>query len=423
MSDNYFKVPIEKLASKLPPKFGFTEFNPSQMAMLKGLEEHRFWVHISARRTGKSSAAAVLALAKLLEPNQQVLVVAPDYNLSSIIWDYTTELIQAFGIETKRLNLKDRVVRLVNDSTFRLLSANNRSTLVGRAANLLIVDEAAIIPDDEYFTRDLRPALSTFEGSRALFISTPRGKQNYLYNYWSRGMDESHSDWGSGLYPWHVNPALREADINEARRTLPPTIFQQEYYCDWVSFEGQIYKVDDNIHLIDTATHVTPHDPRYTFIGGLDMGFRDDTAFVIAAFDGTNWFVVDEYVASEGTTSSHAEHIKEMSEHWGIENIYIDSAAAQTKADLAYDYDVFCDNAVKSVNDGISSIQVLVQNENIYFDIENTKRTYSSMTGYRWNTKGEKSKPVHDWTSHCCDALRYAIYSYTKSAAVGIYAL
>lgn len=418
----YFKVPVEKLAAKLPPKFGFTEFNPSQKAMLQGLEDNRFWVHISARRTGKSSAASVLALAKLLEPNQQVLVVAPDYNLSSIIWDYTTELIQVFGIETKRLNLKDRVVRLVNDSTFRLLSANNRSSLVGRAAHLLIVDEAAIIPDDEYFTRDLRPALSTYEGSRALFISTPRGKQNYLYEYYTRGDNETYDEWGSGLYPWHVNPALKEADIEEAKKTLPPTIFNQEYYCDWVSFEGQIYKVEDKIHLVDSSKYIEPKDNRYTFIGGLDIGFRDDTAFVIVAADGTNYFVVDEYVASEGTTSSHAEIIQGMVEHWGVENIYIDSAAAQTKADLAYDYDIFCENAVKSVNDGISFLQVLVENGNLLFDIENSERTYASVNGYRWNTKGEKAKPLHDWTSHCCDALRYAIYSYTKSSAVGIYA-
>ena len=61
------------------------------------------------------------------------------------------------------------------------MSANNRDSLVGRAANLLIVDEAAIIPNDEYFTRDLRPALSTFTDSRCLWISTPRGKGNYLY--------------------------------------------------------------------------------------------------------------------------------------------------------------------------------------------------------------------------------------------------
>lgn len=152
------------------------------------------------------------------------------------------------------------------------------------------------------------------------------------------------------------------------------------------------------------------------------MGFRDDTAFVVVATDGTNFFVVDEYVAAEGTTSSHAEIIKEMTEHWDIENIYIDSAAAQTKADLAYDYDIFCENAVKSVNDGISFLQVLIENENLLFDIENSERTYASVSGYRWNTKGEKAKPLHDWTSHCCDALRYAIYSYTKASAVGIYA-
>lgn len=420
MSNNFFKLPVFKLVERLPDKFGFKEFNPSQMAMLQGLEEHRFWTHISARRTGKSSAASVLALAKLLEPNKEVLVVAPDYNLSSIIWDYTTELIQALGIETKRLNLKDRVVRLINDSTFRLLSANNRSSLVGRAAHLLIVDEAAIIPDDEYFTRDLRPALSTYEGSRALFISTPRGKQNYLYQYFLRGQDADYPEWGSGLFPWHVNPALKEADIAEAKRTLPPTIFQQEYYCDWVSFEGQIYKIDDDKHLKDLKSVIQPNDPRYTFIAGLDIGYRDDTAFVIVATDGEIFFVVDEYVASEGTTASHAEMIRPMIEYWGVESIYIDSAAQQTKADLAYDYDIYCEDAIKSVNDGINFLQVLVDQENLLFDLD-VDRTYSSMTAYRWNTKGEKSKPIHDWSSHCCDALRYAIYSYSKGAAVSIY--
>jgi hypothetical protein len=385
MSEQYFKVPVEKLVSRLPDKFGFKEFNPSQAAMLQGLEEHRFWTHISARRTGKSSAAAVLALAKLLEPNQQVLVVAPDYNLSSIIWDYTTELIEALGIETKRLNLKDRVVRLVNNSTFRLLSANNRSSLVGRAAHLLIVDEAAIIQDDEYFTRDLRPALSTYEGSRALFISTPRGEGNYLYKYFTRGP------------------------------------FRQEYYCDWVSFEGQIYPVKDDIHVQDLKPNIQPVDDRYTFIAGLDMGYRDDTAFVVLASDGKNYYIMDEYVAAEGTTSSHAKAIAELIEYWGIENIYIDSANQQTKADLAYDYDIFCESAIKSVNDGINYVQVLVENEQLLFDTENTLRTYSSFKDYRWNTKGERSKPQHSWSSHCCDAVRYAIYTHAKNASVSIY--
>ena len=168
---SYFRLPIDKLLEKLPRP---VEFNESQKAMIEGLNENRFFVHIAGRRTGKSYGAAILAFAKLLEPGQQVMVVAPNFSLSSIIWDYVTDLIRQMDIEVEKFNQKDKVVKLINGSIFRLLSANNRDSLVGRAANLLIVDEAAIIPNDEYFTRDLRPALSTFKDSRCLWISTPR---------------------------------------------------------------------------------------------------------------------------------------------------------------------------------------------------------------------------------------------------------
>jgi hypothetical protein len=423
---DYFKIPIDKLAHKLPDKYGFKDFNPSQQAMIDGLSKKRFWVHISARRTGKSSAAAVLALAKLLEPNQQVLVVAPNFNLSSIIWDYTSQLIESFGIETKKYNQKDHVVQLINDSTLRLLSAENRSSLVGRAANLLIVDEAALISDDEYYTRDLRPALSTFPDSRALFITTPRGKENYVYEYYQRGQSNEFPEWGSGLYPWHANPRLKREDIEEAKKALPESIFKQEYYCEWASFEGQIYKIDDDKHLLDLTSEQAPYrimpgDQRFTFIAGLDMGFRDDTAFVVIATDDEHFFIVDEYIASEATTSVHAERIKELVDYWGIEQIYIDSAAQQTKADLAYEYDIYCDNAIKSVTDGIAHVQSLVVQDKVIFDLDNAYHCHKSMTAYRWNNRTERVKPIHDWSSHACDAIRYAIYTYAKVSAVGIY--
>ena len=196
MSDKFFKLKIQKLLDRLPTPI---KFNEAQWAMVYGLDENRFFVQIAARRTGKSYAAAILAFAKLLEPGQQVMVVAPNFSLSSIIWDYVTDLIKNLGIEVEKFNQKDKVVRLINGSIFRLLSANNRDSLIGRAANLLIVDEAAVIPNDEYFIRDLRPALSTFRDSRCLWISTPRGKGNYLYNYYLRGGDSEFPEWGSNL--------------------------------------------------------------------------------------------------------------------------------------------------------------------------------------------------------------------------------
>ena len=412
---SFFRLSIDKLLTKLPTP---VKFNESQKAMIEGLNENRFFVHIAARRTGKSYAAAILAFGKLLEPGQQVMVVAPNFSLSSIIWDYVTDLIKQLEIEVDRFNQKDKVVRLINGSVFRLLSANNRDSLVGRAANLLIVDEAAIIPNEEYFTRDLRPALSTYKDSRCLWISTPRGKGNYLYNYYLRGSDQEYADWGSALFTWRSNPLLSENDVKEARRAISRALFAQEYECEWTTTEAQIYEaLDENKHIGEYVGE------RFSeVIAGLDVGYRDDNVFVVIGFDGKSYYIIDEYVSKESTTSELAARIQEKMDEWSIDTIYIDSAAQQLKADFAYDYDIYCENAVKSVNDGINYVQVLIEQDNLFFDTMGSTHCFSAMSSYRWNPNTETPKPVHDWTSHPCDAIRYAIYTHSKMSNISIYA-
>lgn len=413
---SFFKVPIEKLLQKLPQP---VTPNASQADMIRGLEEKRFWVHISARRTGKSYFAAILAFAKLLEPNQQVMVVAPNFSLSSIIWDYVTDLIKKMDIETAQYNQKDKVVKLINGSVFRLLSANNRDSLVGRAANLLIVDEAAIIPNDEYYTRDLRPALSTFPDSRCLWISTPRGKGNYLYDYYHRSENPEYSeDWGGAIHTWRSNPMLQEKDIEEAKKSSTRALFAQEYECEWTTTESQIYEyLDDNKHLIDTKGMAFDE-----VISGLDVGYRDDNAFITIGVLGDKYFIIDEYITKEITTAQLAEDIQEREDDFDIDTIYIDAAAAQAKADFAYEYDITCTNAIKSVLDGITFVQSLIEKDRLFFDIENAQQTYKAMNHYMWNPKTDNPKPIHDWASHPCDAVRYALYTHNKHSSVDIYA-
>lgn len=415
MSNQFFKIPVDKLLQKLPKP---VSFNEGQRAMIEGLNQKRFWVHIAGRRTGKSYAAALLAFAKLLEPGQQVMVVAPNFTLSSIIWDYVTDLIKQMNLEVDKFNQKDKVVKLINGSIFRLLSANNRDSLVGRAANLLIIDEAAIIPDDEYFLRDLRPALSTFTDSRCLWISTPRGKGNYLYSYYMRGQDnENFPEWGSAIYTWRSNPLLSEKDIAEAKKTMTRALFLQEYECEWTTTESQIYDhISEEKHTGDYQTKKFVE-----VIAGLDVGYRDENVFVVIGFDGESYYILDEYISKESTTSELAKVIQEKLEEWRIDNIYIDSAAQQVKADFAYDYDIFATNAIKSVNDGITFLQALIEHDKLYFDNEGGAHTFHAMSSYKWNQSTDIPKPVHDWSSHPSDAVRYAIYTHHKMSSISIY--
>ena len=51
MNNKFFRLSVDKLCAKLPRP---VEFNESQKAMIEGLNENRFFVHIAARRTGKS---------------------------------------------------------------------------------------------------------------------------------------------------------------------------------------------------------------------------------------------------------------------------------------------------------------------------------------------------------------------------------
>lgn len=412
---SYFKIPIAKLLPKIPRRDGQpVVFNESQWGMVQGLEQHRFWVHIAARRTGKSYAAAILAVAKLLEPNQLVMVVAPTYGLSTIIWEYVVDIIRDLGIETEIFRTKDYTIKFKHGSLFRLLSANKRESLIGRAANLLIIDEAAVIENEEYFTRDLRPVLSTFADSRCLFISTPRGQQNYLFKYFERSKDaEKYPEWGSARYTWRANPLLAESEIEEAKNTLPNSLYRQEYECDWLSYVGQIYTLSET-NKKDLSTF-TGKDNRYRIIAGLDLGYRDETVFVVIATDGDTFYVVDEFRMRESTTAAIAEQIREKITQWEPESIYIDSAAQQSKADLAYDHDIYCENAQKDVNAGIAAIQNLIEADKLILDPSRCPVTYESLQGYHWNAKTEIQKPAHDHNSHACDALRYAIYTFQRT--------
>ena len=124
--------------------------------------------------------------------------------------------------------------------------------------------------------------------------------------------------------------------------------------------------------------------------------------------------MVDEYLNNESTTQGHAEAFRELVGRWGIETIFIDSAAAQFAADLAYTYDLATTKAKKDVLPGIAYTQTLVAQGRLKI-MRHCTNTLAMMDQYRWDTKEglQKERPKHDDYSHMADALRYALYTYT----------
>lgn len=409
--ERFIKLPIDKyleLIDKVP--------NPPQTALINAIQnpKYRFVTAVLNRRTGKSWISNVIGHLVTLIPGSNILIIAPNYKLSAISWDIQRSLLNAFDVETDKSNAKDMIIELKNGSTIRMGSVSQADSVVGRSYDLIIYDEAALNDaGKETFETQLRPTLDK-KNSKAIFISTPRGK-NWFHEYYMNGFsDDPHfRRWASIRSTWHDNPRADLEDVEDARATMTAAIFAQEYESEFNVLEGQIYHLSKD-HIIEVDLDTLPTSD---VIAGLDMGFKDATAFAVILCDGFNFYVVDEFLDVEKSTSQQADKIHNMIEDYNIDFIYIDAAAAQTKYDLAYDYDISTLKAKKSVNDGIGYVASLVEHDRVFVD-KKCKHTLAMFENYRWDDKDGliKERPKHDKHSHMADALRYALYTHAANA-------
>ena len=341
--------------------------------------------------------------------------MSPNYSLSQISFDLQRNLIKHFGLEVVKDNAKDKVIELSNGSTVRMGSVNQVDSVVGRSYDLIIFDEAALVNGKDAFNVALRPTLDK-ENSKAIFISTPRGRNNWFADFYYRGFSDEYPEWASLRATYHENPRLSEQDIDEARKSMSEAEFSQEYEADFNIYEGQVWAFDHEECVADLSEFDTR---KMDVFAGLDVGYKDPTALCVIAYDWDEqkYYVVDEYLDAERTTEQHAIQIQKLIDKWNIDYIYIDSAAQQTRFDFAQNYDITTINAKKSVLDGIGKVATVVDNNQLIVD-QRCSETLMSLDQYQWDPNPNllKEKPKHNAASHMADAIRYALYSFETTA-------
>lgn len=389
----------------------YDTINAPQVALINAVNDpkYRFICAALARRLGKTYIANVIGQLVMLVPGSNILIISPNYTLSSISFELQRKLIRHFDLEVERDNVKDRILELENGSTIRLGSLSTVDSCVGRSYDLIIFDEAALGDGLAAFNIALRPTLDK-PGSKAIFISTPRGKNNWFSEFFSRGFSDKFPQWASITADYLENDRMSEADVAEARSVMSKAEFEQEYMASFSVFEGQIYT------LTETSKVDYVQRDGDEVIAGVDPGYKDPTAFCVIIYSPCDetYHIVDEYQDNQATTAQHAERMQELIKKWGIETIFIDSAAAQFAADLAYIHDIATIKAKKSVLDGIGLVQTLVDQNRIRVS-PHCEHTLYMMDQYRWDQKETvtKERPEHGMASHMADAIRYAIYTYT----------
>ena len=193
---------------------------------------------LSSRQAGKSTTVAALAAFEALyRPGSLTLLLSPSLRQSAELFRKVTDFYRALP----------GAPRLVLDSTLRMeLQTGSRvvslpgteSTIRGYSkVDLLVVDEAARVPDELYHS--VRPMLAV-SGGRLVSLSKKKKKAGWYYDAWT------------GDEPWERFrvtatdcPRVPAAFLAEERRALPPSVFEREYMAEFTDAEDSYFRDSD----------------------------------------------------------------------------------------------------------------------------------------------------------------------------------
>ena len=228
--------------------------------------EARFKVCCTGRRWGKTLAATMEILKDALaNPGCLNWWVAPVYGQTMVAYRMLSNGRKVIANDLRSL----KRIELIQGSAIEFKSADNFDSLRGSGIHLLVIDEAALI-DREAWEEALRPTLTDTKG-KAIFVSTPKGR-NYFFELFCRGQDPQYPEWESFTFPTSSNPYISPDEIEEAKRTLPDTVFRQEYLAEFLEDSAGVFR---NIKACIQGEFEEPKH-KHTYVLGWDVAKHED---------------------------------------------------------------------------------------------------------------------------------------------------
>lgn len=370
MSDNVIKLTLPK-----PHK--------NQEAILNS--QARYRICQCGRRFGKSLLASIVAVTDMLA-GKYVAYVSPTHDLNKQFFKDFLKLLPKQII--KNDNKSELYIELITGGSIKFFSGEALDQFRGRKFHLVIIDEAAYIPNlNESYNSSIRPTLTDFKG-KLLVISTPKGKGNYFEALFLKGRN-GEPGYESFHYTSYQNPFIDSSEIDEARLNIPEPIFNQEYLA--ISGENAanafgVSNIDKNI--IPTLS------TKPSIVYGIDLAKYTDWS-VIAGLDEDGclsyfnrfqapWEVTVDRIKSLPSnvikaidSTSIGDVICERLETEGVKGIVKYSFTNSSKANLIY-------KLIKDVEKGAVRYNQTTADEMHSFEYKITKSnniTYGAVSG------------------------------------------
>lgn len=375
----------------------------------------RWGIAVCHRRAGKTVACVndlIKAAATCERNNPRFAYIAPQLNQAKdIAWSYLLEYTDCFGSERK-VNASELWVELPNNGArIRIYGADNPDRLRGIYLDGAVLDEFGDM-DPTVWTQVIRPALSDRKGW-AVFIGTPKGK-NTFHTLWTLAAEDA--GWFRLNLKASETGLLDDSELTDAAKMMSVDEYAQEYECSFeAAVKGAYYGKEMNDAEDADRICGVPYDPRLPVHTAWDLGVADSTVIWFLQVVGRETRVIDVLKGEGVGLDWYAKRLHERDYVWGTHYLPHDVevrelGTGKSRKEVLQGLGVKVTVCPKiPIADGIQAVRMLLPT--CYFDKAKCKDGIEALRMYRreYDEKRQEFKPhpLHDWTSHFADALRY----------------
>ncbi len=389
-------------------------------------ERTRFCVLLCHRRFGKTVAAVNDLIRQALlsgRADWRAAYMAPFLGQAkTVAWDYIKYF--AGAVPGTRFLETDLSCHLPTGGRIRLFGTENADALRGMYLDDVVLDEPADMMRDVW-TKVLRPMLADRKG-RALFCGTPNGVDNLLHDVWEEAGKNTaqHNVWSRFIFRASETGYIDIAELQAAQHSMSKEDYAQEFECSFAAaVRGAYYanlieelEKEKRLCTVPYATEIPVHT-------AWDLGMDDATGiWFFQVQSGGQWRIL-EYVEDSGQGLAH--YIKLLQEkpyvygrHIAPHDIRVrELGTGLSRLEMAKQLGIRFDVAPSlHLADGINAVRVALPK--MWFDNHKCAIGLRALRQYRrqWRPRQEvyATNPLHDWTSHAADALRYAVIGFRQ---------
>lgn len=322
---------------------------------------------------------------------------------------FPKKLVVSQNANEMKLVMKTRCGR---KSFFNIIGSNRYDRLRGSNPRCVVFSEYAQQDPQAYAT--VSPVLLANQG-KAIFISTPWGRENHLYELWKQAQDNEH--WFHLRLDVSQTNHVSEDDIEQEIKdgTISRDMVRQEYYTEFLSTAGGYYGTYLNDMYKEGRITDVPWNPTYKVHTAWDLGYSDNCAILFFQKIKNHINIIDSYTNNKRGLEHYINIVNRKKytygthiAPWDLKMIEYGSGTTRyTKAlSLGFKFMVL---EKSGLMDGIECARSTLPR--CYIDVESCGEFIKALEGYRQNFNSKtgvyEEKPAKGRCNHFADSYRY----------------